>query len=80
MGIGKPEPLKNTGLHGGNLLIAADLIEAIEKDRQPLGSVYQARGATEMIAAVFESHRQGAPVAMPLKNRENPLLSLPKRD
>ena len=80
MGIGKLEPLKNTGLHGGTLLIAADLIEAIEKDRQPLGSVYQARGATEMIAAVFESHRQGAPVAMPLKNRENPLLSLPKRD
>ena len=30
-----------------------------------------------MIAAVFESHRLGAPARLPLKNRENPLLSLP---
>ena len=53
------------------------LIAAIEEDRQPHGSVYQARSATEMIAAVFESHRLGAPARLPLKNRENPLLSLP---
>jgi hypothetical protein len=30
----------------------------------------------EMIAAVFESHRQGMPVAMPLENRKNPLSLL----
>jgi predicted dehydrogenase len=78
-GIGKPEPLKDTGLHGGNLLIARDLIQAIEKDSQPLGSAYAARAATEMIAAVFESHRQGGPVELPLENRDNPLLGLRSR-
>jgi predicted dehydrogenase len=78
-GIAKPEPLKDTGLHGGNLAIAVDLIASIEEDRQPHGSVYQARSATEMIAAVFESHRLGTPTRLPLKNRENPLLSLPAR-
>jgi hypothetical protein len=29
-----------------------------------------------MIAAVFESHRLGAQVDMPLKNRKNPLTML----
>jgi predicted dehydrogenase len=72
-GPGLPEPLADGGLHGGNLLIARDLIAAIEEDRQPLGSIYEARAATEMIAAVFESHRQGAPVKLPLENRKNPL-------
>jgi len=79
-GVARPEPLKDTGLHGGNLAIVADLMESIEQDRQPLGSIYQARGATEMIAAVFESHRLRAPVALPLKNRDNPLRSLPKQN
>src|SRR5262249_15598036 len=39
-GLGKPEPLKDGGLGLGNDWIARDLIEAIEKDRQPLGSMY----------------------------------------
>lgn len=75
-GPGKPEPLKTEGLHGGNIWIAQDLIQAIEEDRDPLGSVYDARAATEMIVAVFESHRQGGPVKLPLENRDNPLLLL----
>tara|TARA_B100000809_G_scaffold90300_1_gene88825 strand:- start:235 stop:1404 length:1170 start_codon:yes stop_codon:yes gene_type:complete len=81
-GINKAEPLKNTdrlARGNGNVAIVTDLIEAIEKDRQPLGSLYHARGATEMIAAVFESHRLRGPVTLPLKNRANPLLSLPRR-
>jgi hypothetical protein len=81
-GINKAEPLKNTdrlARGNGNVAIVTDLIEAIEKDRQPLGSIYHARGATEMIAAVFESHRLRGPVTLPLKNRANPLLSLPRR-
>jgi predicted dehydrogenase len=75
-GAGKPEPMADLGLHGGNVLIAKDLIRSIEEDRQPLGSVYEARGATEMIVAVFESHRQGRQVKLPLENRSNPLLAL----
>ncbi|MBI4603260.1 MAG: Gfo/Idh/MocA family oxidoreductase [Planctomycetes bacterium] len=75
-GIGKPEPLKDLGLHGGNVAIARDLIAAIEEDRQPLGGAREALGATEMIAAVFESQRQGRPVPLPLESRENPLVRL----
>jgi predicted dehydrogenase len=75
-GVGAPEPLKDLGLHGGNLEIARDLVRAIEEDRQPLGNAREALGATEMIVAVFESQRQGKPVSLPLESRENPLARL----
>jgi len=75
-GVGKPEPLENTGLHGGNVLAVKDLIGAIEEDRQPLTSIYAARTATEMIVAVFESHRLAGRVTFPLENRQNPLTML----
>jgi predicted dehydrogenase len=75
-GVDKPEPLSDGGLHAGNVLAVNDLLSAIEEDRQPLGNMYEARGATEMIVAVFESHRQGGKVALPLENRENPLSQL----
>jgi predicted dehydrogenase len=72
-GVGQPEPLKDGGLHGGNILACQDLMAAIEEDRQPECSAYEARMTIEMIAAVFESHRLGQPVAIPLANRRNPL-------
>lgn len=73
-GVGKPEPLKDGGLHAGNVLAVKDLIDAIENDRQPLANMYEARTSTEMIVAAFESHRKGGcPVKFPLENRENPL-------
>ncbi len=75
-GLGKPEPLKDGGLGQGNEWIVKDLIEAIEKDRQPLGSIYDARGALEMILATYESHRLKGPVELPLKNRQHPLTLL----
>ncbi len=75
-GIGNDEPLKDAGLHGGNLLAVKDLISAIEEDRQPQGSVYEARGATEMILAIFEAQRLGRQVKLPLENRKHPLTML----
>jgi predicted dehydrogenase len=75
-GIGQPESYQDGGLNGGNILAAKDLIAAIEQDREPEGSIYEARGATEMIVAVFESQRLGGPVSLPLKNRANPLTML----
>ena len=75
-GLGKPEPLKDGGLGLGNLWIVKDLIDAIEKDRQPLGSIYDGRAALEMILAVYESHRMKGPVEIPLKNRKHPLTML----
>jgi predicted dehydrogenase len=75
-GLGKPEPLKDGGLGLGNIWIVKDLIEAIEKDRQPLGSMYDGRAALEMILAVYESHRAKGPVELPLKNRQHALTML----
>ncbi|MHB8901710.1 MAG: Gfo/Idh/MocA family protein [Thermoguttaceae bacterium] len=72
-GIGKPEPLENAGLHGGNVLAVRDLIASIEENRQPLADIHAARVAVEMIVAVFESHRLGGRVPFPLANRRNPL-------
>ncbi len=75
-GVDRPEPLKNLKLHGGNILAVKDLIKAVEEDRQPRSSIYEARTATEMIVAVFESQRVGGPVKLPLANRRNPLTML----
>ena len=57
-------------------IIDEEVIAAIDEHRQPLCNMYEARGATEMIAAVFESHRQKRPVKLPLENRQNPLTML----
>ena len=75
-GIDMPEPITATEYTGGNPAAALDLIEAIEQDRQPKCSMYEARGAIEMVLAVFESHRLNAPVAMPLVCKDNPLSLL----
>jgi len=75
-GLGKPEPLKENTLLAGNVAIVKDLIEAVEKDRQPKGSIYDGRAALEMILAVYESHRVKGPVEIPLKNRKHPLTML----
>lgn len=75
-GVGKPEPLTKLTSDAGNIAACKDLIGAIEEDRQPEASIYEARTSTEMIIGVFESHRMGRAVDMPLKNRKHPLTLL----
>src|SRR5262249_27156014 len=75
-GVGKPETLKDGGLGMGNVWIVRDLIDALEQDRQPLGSMDDGRAALETNLAVDESHPPQAPVALPLKNRRHPLTML----
>ncbi|MCH8829642.1 MAG: gfo/Idh/MocA family oxidoreductase, partial [Planctomycetes bacterium] len=75
-GIGKPELLAGKKYTARHTLGILDLIEAIEKNRPPLDSAETARETTEMILAVFESHRLGRPVDLPLKNRRHPLTLL----
>ncbi len=75
-GPGKPEPLDGGGLHEGNVAAVKDLIASIEEDREPLSNIEEARTATEMIVAVFESQRLSRPVTFPLANRKNPLTML----
>ncbi|MDP6635311.1 MAG: Gfo/Idh/MocA family oxidoreductase [Phycisphaerae bacterium] len=80
-GIGKPEPLKGENSHhGGNVLAVKDLISSIEKDRQPVANLSEARANLEMIAAVYESVRLGEAAPFPLKNRKNPLAMLEKKN
>jgi predicted dehydrogenase len=75
-GVGQSEPLSDGGLPAGNVLACTDLIHAIQEDRQPEASVYEARVTISMITAVFESQRLGRPVAFPLETRVNPLTLL----
>jgi predicted dehydrogenase len=75
-GIDKPEPVSDPSQRHGNRLIALDLIQAIETDRRPQGSMYDGRAALEMILAIYESHRQNALVPLPLANRRHPLRLL----
>ena len=72
-GLGKPEALTAKEIDNGNIFIANDLIEAMEKDREPLDGIHAGRAALEMILAAYESHRQERPVDLPLKNRKHPL-------
>lgn len=75
-GVDQPETETDGGHGGANLVAARDLLSSIEGDRQPVSSVYDARTATELIIATFESHRTGGPVSLPLKNRRHPLTLL----
>lgn len=75
-GVGKAEPLTDGGLEAGNVMAVRDLLTAIEEDRQPECNIYEGRMTIEMIAGVFESHRQQRPVKIPLENRQNPLSLL----
>ena len=72
-GIGKPETLKGPSYQARPTLGILDLLAAIEASREPKCGMYEGRGVVEMIAACFESHRVGGPVALPLKTRANPL-------
>ncbi|MDH3718676.1 MAG: Gfo/Idh/MocA family oxidoreductase [Planctomycetota bacterium] len=75
-GWDKPETLTDAKYASRHRLAIDDLLSAIENNREPKGGMHEARGAVEMIAAVFESHRVGGPVTLPLKNRQNPLTML----
>lgn len=72
-GIAQPEPRTDGTYEGGHLAAIADLLDSVEKDRAPRCSAEDARSIVQMIAAVFESHRQGQPVELPLATRVNPL-------
>ncbi|MCA9066279.1 MAG: Gfo/Idh/MocA family oxidoreductase [Planctomycetaceae bacterium] len=72
-GIGEPEPLTDQKYQSRNVLAIEDLIDSIENQHEPKCGMYEGRRIVEMIAAIFEAHRQGRPVPLPLEIRENPL-------
>lgn len=75
-GVGKAEPRTDGTYEGGHIAAIHDLLDAIAHDRKTKCSADDCRGIIEMIAAVFESHRVGGPIDMPLKTRVNPLTLL----
>lgn len=75
-GIGKPESRTDGNYEGGHVAAINDLLESIQQDRPTLCSAHDSRHITEMISAVFESHRVGRAVTLPLATRANPLSLL----
>ena len=75
-GIDKPETRKDGSYEGGHIAAINDLIDSIRHDRKTKCSAEDCRSIIEMITAVFESHRIGAPVDLPMKTRVNPLTLL----
>lgn len=55
-----------------NQRVIADLLEAIEHDREPVCSGERARAALEMVQAVLAAHAAGGRVALPLAERDRP--------
>jgi predicted dehydrogenase len=52
---------------------AADFLDALDQDREPLCTGSDGRAALEMIAAAYHSQLRGGPVALPLADRAHPL-------
>ena len=72
-----PEPVSSppgaSAQHAANQVLVRDLLVAVERGRQPISSGHDARAALEMILAVYESHRQGMRIHLPLADRTHPL-------
>jgi predicted dehydrogenase len=75
-GIDKPEPLTDPKYKRRHQVPIEDLLASIENHREPMCGMYEGRRIVEMIAAVFESHRFGSPITLPLRNRNNPLKTM----
>ncbi|MFO0931001.1 MAG: Gfo/Idh/MocA family oxidoreductase [Gemmataceae bacterium] len=75
-GIDKAEPRMDGSYQGGHVAAINDVLDAVEKHRDTRCSARDATAIIEMIAAVFESHRLGQPVDLPLTTRVNPLTLL----
>jgi predicted dehydrogenase len=75
-GIDKAEPRTDGTYEGGHIAAIRDLIDSVEKQRNTRCSAEDSRAIIEMIAAVFESHRVGGEVELPLNTRVNPLSLL----
>ena len=75
-GIDKAEPRTDGSYEGGHIAAIRDLIDSVDKQRPTRCSAQDSTAIVEMIAAVFESHRIGKPVELPLQTRMNPLSLL----
>ena len=75
-GVGKPETRTDGSYEQGHIAAINDLLESVKHDRATKCSAEDCRAIVEMIAAVFESHRVGGSIELPMKTRVNPLTLL----
>jgi predicted dehydrogenase len=74
---GLTPPVTRSGVDGERLAcqrrLLRDFLGAIAEDREPLAGGHDALVALELSMAVWESHRRGQPVSLPLAARGHPL-------
>ena len=60
------EPTSNV-YGNGHTSLYADVIDAIENDREPYINGEAGRNALEIVLAIYKSQKEGRPVKLPLK-------------
>lgn len=71
----QPRPIRQEWLSLGNRALASDLLDAIEKNREPLSPIRHAVLITEMVQGVYASHfAEGRRLSFPLTERKHPLV------
>ncbi len=75
LGLSPGEQPTNAALQtAANVAIVRDVFEARREGRRPVNSGYDGRWALEMIHGVYAAHLSGSRIALPLENRDHPLL------
>ena len=70
----QPRPIRQEWLAHGNRTLANDLLDAVEKNREPLSPLRNALLITEMVQGVYASHfADGRRLTIPLAERRHPL-------
>lgn len=70
----QPRDHTRTFLREGNTILANDLLDAIEQNREPLSNVVAGQRVLEMVQGVYASHLDGGKrLTIPLVDRAHPL-------
>ena len=71
----QPRPIRQEWLAHGNHTLANNLLDAVEKNHEPLSSLRNALLITEMVQGVYASHfADGRRLPIPLTERHHPLI------
>ncbi len=75
-GAGEWQPLEPPleGRDEANASMVADLLDAIENNREPACSARDGLWTLEMITGIYQSQLAGRPVGLPLRDRRSPAL------
>ncbi len=68
------QPAMNRLQNAANAAIIRDVFQAARNGRRPVNSGYDGRWALEMIHGVYAAHLAASRIALPLENRNHPLL------